>query len=198
MVVVVTEAEMIEQSRAEGMVPTGASHPGPLIVDLAVAQLRRQQGVVLGKVVALINGRRDVIFIAQILIEPQIQDVRVAAETARLRRRQKVTRRPWRGRFRKELEPLRGQRIPEPRIARADHIRSLPVATHELIADYLSTHDPGRRRVIDRDQVSVRVRPIAEVALALFERGDGEDRAHQTAAYSVAFPIDEEESFVLR
>ena len=198
MVVVVTNAEMIEQRRAEGVVPSGPSDQGPFIVDLTGAQLRRQPGIFLGIVVSLINGHHEVVFIAQILIEPQIQDVGVAAETARLRRRQKVTCRPRRGRFRKELEPLQGQRISQPRIVRADHIRSIPVAAHELIADYLSIHDPGRRRVVDRDQVPVRIHPIAKVALPLFKRGDGKERAHQAAADSVAFPIDKEESFVSR
>src|SRR5262245_25123774 len=101
MIVVVSEAEMIEQRRTEGVIPGGPSDQYPLVVELAGAQLRGQRGIVLGKVVAFINGRHDVILIAQILIEPQIQDVGVAAETIRLRRRQIITSRRGRGRIRK-------------------------------------------------------------------------------------------------
>src|SRR5262245_47413473 len=86
MIVIVSEAEMIEQRRAEGVIPGGPSDQYPLVVELAGAQLRGQRGIAHGKVVALINGRHDVILIAQVLIEPQIKDVGVAADSSRLRR----------------------------------------------------------------------------------------------------------------
>src|SRR5262245_20274082 len=86
MIVVVSEAEMIEQRRTEGVIPGGPSDQYPLVVELAGAQLRGQRGIAHGKIVALINGRHDVILIAQVLIEPQIKDVGVAADSSRLRR----------------------------------------------------------------------------------------------------------------
>src|SRR5262245_3340290 len=108
MIVVVTDAEMIDQRRTESMIPGAPGDQRPLVVDLAGAQLRGQRGTVLWKVVTLINGHHEVVFIAQVLIESHIQDVGVVAKNGRLRRGQKVTCRPRESRVRKELQPLQG------------------------------------------------------------------------------------------
>ena len=72
----------------------------------------------------------------------------------------------------------------KPRIRVADDVRSSSITSHKLVAqqrqvaspDRLawieSRIGPGRCRVKNRDQLSVRIYPISEISLTVLERWD--------------------------
>src|SRR4029077_13429615 len=115
---------------------------------------------------------------------------------------------PQKAGLREKLEPLLSQRIRQSRIRWADDVRSSAIATHKLVTKIrkIAWADGGIAIevgvfsggvwIINRDQVAIRVHPIGEIALALLERWNTDNRENRSAADRPSFVVEEEEWFV--
>jgi len=95
------------------------------------------------------------------------------------------------------LKPLLRQRTLHPGIRRADNVRSVSITSHELLAHDRSIDYRGRRGVVNRNQIAVRVRPICEVAGSFLDRRDRDHRPGRIARGTVSLPNGEKEWLAL-
>ena len=180
----VTERKVVDQPSGKGVVPINPAVPG---TDLPT--IREEKGVIanltwqichIGKdCVVVMQINREVVFLPKIVVKSKIEILLVIqpctcdfGDGDRGKVVVQGTRESGGGEI---LQPVRRKRVLQPRICRANHVRGIPVTTHKLIAqdrcigwpDWLVGIivgvGPTGRGIVNRNQVSVCIPPIAEV-----------------------------------
>src|SRR5215469_4041873 len=76
----------------------------------------------------------------------------------------------------------------------------MAVAAHELLSRDLAGDGIylSRRRIVDGNQIPVRVLPVAKIPLPLFHRRDAQNRSYGAAPNPKAFVIEKEIGLMMR
>ena len=205
--------------RRKRVIPVHAVYPGSDLasirqqVDVAADRCRQrgdlgENRVVIMKVHRNVISRAKIIVDANVVVLPMIGPS--AADVGIGNRRNVVVQSPTECRCGEKLKPLLGQRILKTGVVGANHVGVVPVTSHELVAKIrevlpadrlvriVARIDSRRRWIEDRDQISLRVDPVREVALPLLHGRDAVHRVDCSAANRPSFHIDEKERLILR
>ena len=135
------------------------------------------------------------VVVATLPIQPPHVVVAVAQNGVRNWRRLEVVARAAACRGRQCRQPRRHDRVDA---IGTDHVGGVAVAAHELILDEAAVAVGAQgRRVVDRNQVAVRVAPIAEVTRAFLHRGYRQHRRRGSPFLPVPLVVEVEEALPL-